>query len=385
MKKKIAIVFYIMAVGGAEKALIEFLRRFDTERYDVTLFTLNENGEYLNEISKDIRIEYIECTDTKSILLEDIKHLRIRRVIKGIALRILIRLCRSDYEKFAFPMMTMPKLPGEYDCVIAYKHNCEDTATMLTRISAKKRCSWVHNAPVKNKNIKSLYRHLNNVSLLFCVSKEVKKEIDNLYPYLADKTIVFYNQIDSQAIINKAQETLPIVFRDVSIMTVGRLHELKGQQMIPATARMLVDAGYDIHWYLVGDGPLREEVEREIEKYGVSDRVILLGTQTNPYPYIKNCDIYVQPSFSEGWGLTVQEARILHKPIVTTPVPVFSEQIVSGENGLIVDEMTPKALFDGIKTLIDHTEMREKFVENLEKEDHDNSKEMQKLYDFIES
>ena len=199
-----------------------------------------------------------------------------------------------------------------------------------------------------------------------------------------NKTAVMYNQFPYQQIISQSGVSIQPM-NSTALLTVGRLSSDKGQQMIPETARMLVDAGYDIHWYLVGDGPLREEVEREIEKYGVSDRVILLGTQSNPYPYIKNCDIYVQPSFSEGWGLTVQEARILHKPIVTTPVPVFGEQIISGENGLIVDEMTPKALFEGIKTLIDHPKMREKFVENLEKEEHDNSKEMQKFYDFIES
>jgi hypothetical protein len=61
------------------------------------------------------------------------------------------------------------------------------------------------------------------------------------------------------------------------------------------------------------------------------------------------------------------------------------EQFVSGVNGLIVDAMTPEALFEGIKTLIDHPEMRKKFVENLKNEGYDNSKELQKLYDFIES
>lgn len=107
----------------------------------------------------------------------------------------------------------------------------------------------------------------------------------------------------------------------ISIMTVGRLVSVKGQQMIPYTVRLLLNAGHDIHWYLVGDGLLRETVEEEIKKHDVADRVHLLGTQMNPYPYIKNCDIYVQPSFSEGYCTTTMEAKILHKPIVTTDAP----------------------------------------------------------------
>ena len=130
---------------------------------------------------------------------------------------------------------------------------------------------------------------------------------------------------------------------------------------------------------------MRETVESEIQKNDVAEHVILLGTQMNPYPYIKNCDIYVQTSFSEGWCLTVQEARILQKPIVTTPLPVMHEQIISGENGLTAEAVTPEALFEGIRTLLDHPELREKFVENLSHEVCDNSGELQKLYDFIES
>ena len=155
--------------------------------------------------------------------------------------------------------------------------------------------------------------------------------------------------------------------------------------MIPKTTRLLLDAGYDVFWYLVGEGGLRENIEAEIQKYDVAGHVILLGTQMNPYPYIKNCDIYVQTSFSEGWCLTVQEARILQKPIVSTPLPVMHEQIMSGENGLIAKDSTPEALAESIKLLLDNPELQEKFIEALRHEACDNTGELQKLYDFIES
>ncbi len=386
MKKKIAIVFNRMIVGGAEKALLNFLDALDKERYDVTLFTFNDKGAYFDEIPDNVTIKFTQFTDSKKYFWDCVKKFKIIRVINAIYCRCMIRLCKDEYKKFSYTMRTYPKFSEKYDCAIAYKMNFEDTATVIWRINADKKCAIMHSDidSVKATTDKFILLLLLLLDKIYCVSESCRNTLNKAYPMYKNKTAVMYNQFPYQQIISQSGVSIQPM-NSTPLLTVGRLSPEKGQQMIPETARMLVDAGYDIHWYLVGDGPLREEVESEIEKHGVSDRVILLGTQSNPYPYIKNCDIYVQPSFSEGWGLTVQEARILHKPIVTTPVPVFGEQIVSGENGLIVDEMTPKALFEGIKTLIDHPKMREKFVENLEKEDHDNSKEMQKFYDFIES
>ena len=153
--------------------------------------------------------------------------------------------------------------------------------------------------------------------------------------------------------------------------------------MIPKTCRILLDMGHEFYWYLVGDGPLRTKIEQEICKYRVSDRVFLLGTKENPYPYIKNCDIYVQTSFSEGYCTTTMEAKILHKPVVTTNAPGMREQFVSGENGLIVDAMTPEALANGIASLLDHPALCEKIIKNLKQNPFDNLSERKKIYDLI--
>ena len=151
------------------------------------------------------------------------------------------------------------------------------------------------------------------------------------------------------------------------------------------TVRYFLDAGYSVKWYLVGDGPLRNTIEEKCREYGVVDDVILVGTQKNPYPYIKSCDIYVQTSSSEGYCKTTMEAKTLNKAIVTTDAPGMREQFRSDENGLIVDDMTPEALFEGIRTLLDNPEMHNRFVEKLKEEVHDNSCELDKLYAFIES
>ncbi len=385
MKKKIAIVFNRMIVGGAEKALSNFLDALDKEKYDITLFTLDDKGAYFDEIPNGVEIKFTQFADSKKYFWDCVKTFKIFKVLNALYCRCMIRLCRDEYKKFLYTMRIYPKFQEKFDCAIAYKMNYDNTATVITRINADKKCAFMHSdsdqvKKKKGKFISLLFKYLD---MIFCVSEECRNALNTTYPTYKNNTEVMHNQVPSRQIINLSNYDIQPLAH-IALLTVGRLSSEKGQQMIPAAARMLLDAGYDIHWYLVGDGPLREEVEREIEKYGVSDRVILLGTQSNPYPYIKNCDIYVQPSFSEGYCTTTVEAKILQKPIVTTDAPGMREQFVSGENGLIVDAMTPEALFDGIKKLIDHPVMSEKFVENLKNEVYDNSKELQKLYDFIE-
>ena len=386
MKKKIAFVMTEIETGGVSEALIEMLKHFDYSLYHVTIWVCKGTGIEQHRLDSRAEIRHWGNNET---LFSTLKNGQVFSFIRQVIYRILGRCNIKCNDKHAFfCIRSYADLDTElFDYIICYQGVSPlALPNALYRIPGRKRILWVHGdlgrQGKEHSFCKKLYNRFDGV---VAVSKAACDLFVKQYDYPIDHTMIFQNLIDPHMIVDSSTIPPKISIKHSCIVTVGRLSPEKGQQMIPETAQMLVDAGYDIHWYLVGDGPLREEVEREIEKHGVSDRVVLLGTQSNPYPYIKNCDIYVQPSFSEGWGLTVQEARILHKPIVTTPVPVFGEQIVSGENGLIVDAMTPEALFEGIKTLIDHPEMREKFVENLKNEGYDNSKELQKLYDFIES
>ena len=388
MKKKIAIVFNRMIVGGAEKALINFLNAIDKSKYDITLFTFNNEGAYFDLIPKDVTIKYTKFDNSKEYLKQLIRSMNIRELFNSLFCRIMIRLCRDEYKKFSYTLRTYPKFDEQYDCAIAYKMNFEDTATVIWRILADKKCAIMHSDI--NRVRKSTDRFILLLLLLlldkiFCVSRACQQTLKDAYPMHANKTEVMYNIFPYSQILNLADRNISPSLFENSLVTVGRLSAEKGQQLIPRTTRLLLDAGYDIHWYLIGDGPLRETVELECSKNQVHDRVHFLGSLDNPYPYIKNCDIYVQPSFSEGYCTTTIEAKILKKPIVTTNAPGMREQFVSGENGIIVDAMTPESLFKGIKSLLDHPELREKLAKALSLETFDNTSELDKLYRFIES
>ena len=389
MKKKIAFVLDTMNIGGVEKALLELLRVFDFNQYDVTLWLRDDCGPLQSQIDSRVKIQYWGCTNTRAILIKQLKNGRLVGFARGIIYRILSRSYISEYDLNAlYSVKCLPYCSDfVYDCVIAYQVlSPAVVATALYRLNGIKKVLWVHGRNVRPEKLNSFFDKVYcKFDLIACVSGSTKQEFGRDFPHAVKKAHVLYNVLNPATIVQKANEPIENELTGIAIATVGRLVSIKGQAMIPQTARLLLDAGYDVFWYRVGDGPLRETIEAEIRKHDVAGHVILLGTQMNPYPYIKNCDIYVQPSFSEGYCTTTMEAKILRKPIVTTDAPGMREQFVSGENGLIVDAMTPEALFGGIHTLLDHPELQEKFVENLSHEVCDNTGELQKLYDFIES
>ena len=397
--KKIAVVFYHMVVGGAERSLIEFLKTIDQSKYQVTLYTREVIREYKDEIPHGIEIVNVRGeilpSNPQQLLKEDIRHFRVCSVAAGIYYRIRIRTTKNPQKYFYFTRKVYRIKPESYDCVISYKPSYDNILFPLIRLKTNKYCLFFHSTVRGAEDDRQKYDSFaNNSSLnqmaldcfgkVFCVSESVQQSVNRQYPFLANKTEVFYNIFDIEKIRLQAQESVPITMHKCSIVSVGRLSREKGQTLVPHTARLLLKDGCQFKWYLIGDGPAREEIERQIELYGVQDQVVLLGTKPNPYPYMKNCLIYVQPSFSEGFCTATVEAKILGKPVVTTDVSGMREQFVDGANGLIVDEITSESLYRGIKYLLDHPEVRQRFTEHLAGENCDNSTEMEKLYRYIE-
>ena len=173
-------------------------------------------------------------------------------------------------------------------------------------------------------------------------------------------------------------------FNGVRILTVGRLSKEKGQDLtIPVLARLKED-GYNVRWYCIGDGNAREEYEKLIKDYNVENDYILLGATPNPYPFMKQCNIYVQPSRHEGYCITLAEARCFDNPIVSTNFTGASEQITHDQTGLIVN-FDEQQMYNAIKQLLDDQKLRNRFRKNLKNEIVDTTNEMEKLYKIADS
>ena len=383
-KKKLAFVANCCIVGGVETALISLLNQIDTQKYDITLFTNFCGNPVVHSIPPQIKCIDLDAYNIKTVYTAARKSRNYGRALAILWNYARFRLARDKYLKTPLLYQHIKFDESKFDCVIAYKYGISTVFIAKNALNASKTILWLHGVlPSQDKQYLQL---LCSFDQCFCVSEFVRTHFLQRCSTMAEKTAVIHNALSADEILQKS-EPLPCD-TDFSkawlLTTVGRLGQDTCQIVIPKTARMLTDSGLDFVWYLIGDGPERTAIEQEIKRCGVEDKVFLLGTKSNPYPYIRTCTIYVQTSTSEGWCLTTQEARILHKPCVVTDIPVMHEQFVDGENGIIADGTDAAALYRGILRLIRSDALRVHITETLSATPQDTANELAKLYDFIE-
>ena len=191
-----------------------------------------------------------------------------------------------------------------------------------------------------------------------------------------------YNIVSPKVINNMSKEKVEFDNATINLVSVGRLNYQKGYDLAIEVCRKLIKKGYDIKWNIIGDGEERTNLEKLIKEYNLEDRFVLLGIKENPYPYVRNADIYVQTSRFEGKSIAIDEAKILNKPILITNFSTAKDQISNGENGLIVD-MDIDSIFKGLEILINDENLRNKLTNNLSKEKLGTENEINKLYSLF--
>ena len=148
--------------------------------------------------------------------------------------------------------------------------------------------------------------------------------------------------------------------------------------------KKILDYGVNVKWYLIGYGSDESLIKEKIKDNKMEEHVFILGKKTNPYPYIKACDFYIQPSRYEGKAVTVREAQILFKPVIITRFPTSASQLTDGYDGIIVD-MDNDGCAKGITNFIKNKNLQEKIIKNLKSNDYSNSNEIEKIYELVES
>jgi glycosyltransferase involved in cell wall biosynthesis len=185
-------------------------------------------------------------------------------------------------------------------------------------------------------------------------------------------------------LMSRQELALEIPMNDdyLNLLTIGRFSPQKKLEEVPAICRGIIEAGVNVRWYIIGYGGSDEYIRKEIEREGMKDYVILLGKKENPYPYIKSCDWYVQPSRYEGKSVVVREAQILGKPVIVTNYPTASSQIKHGVDGVIV----PMEIGECINPIVDalsSEELRDGLIEYVRYHDYGNVSEVEKIYELI--
>ena len=254
-----------------------------------------------------------------------------------------------------------------YDCAIAYRIGiC--TEFVLYVVKSNKKITWWHHGSFDyNDRETNIIQHIyDKFDYIVSVSEGCKKMLLERFHNIEDKLVVIPNIIDSDLIIQKSLDNVNIfenLDRFIKIISIGRLSPEKGMINCVYVCKKLVQAGYKVKWYLIGDGVEYENILTEIKNNNLEDSIYLLGNISNPYPYLKKADIYVHPSYVESMSITVLEAMTLEVPVVVVKSIGPSEFIKNDVNGILV-KPTIGDLYNGIVKIIEDRALYKKIKSN---------------------
>lgn len=369
--KDLLIMAKSLGGGGSEVALIELINALPEELYNITLVLLDSDNEYAYRLKKKVNV--IQLTFSSAFAKSLVSMYAFpAKVLKKLSVNYYI-----PYYDFIANSVTNV-FEKTYDIAIDfYGYGSFVTAFLVKKIQAKKKATWIHDE--KLYWMKNVQKYLNKYDKVYGVSQAVVDAFCKKYPLYRDKADVFYNVIDIEEIKRKSEQDERIPFKDIfNIVTVGRLTEQKGYDIAIKAANILKQKKIDFAWYAIGSGRDEEKLKKLVEKYHLEGQFVFLGRKDNPYPYMKHCDLYVQPSRHEGYVITLVEARVLCLPIVSSDIPSSREQIQDGVNGFIT-KLSEEALADKIEYLYNNPSQREKTTVYLKEHPIDFSTEILKL------
>lgn len=395
MKKKLLFVIDSLNCAGAEKSLTTLLNLIDYKNYEVDLQLFSYGGEFENLLPRETnlldKLKYTKFTE-KSIKenlisirnIEDIKMLKAR-------IKFSYTIRKKHYtnpEKARLFWQINSNVIEEsnikYDIAISYAQGIP-TFYVADKVNSEKKFAWVNTSYTLdkiNKNFqKQFYKKYDNIVAVSDSARDIFIETFNEYKHKIKVIydINDYNFISKMSNINKGYED---DFKGIKILTVGRLTMQKGYDLALDACKRLRDEGINFRWYALGRGPFENDMKQYIKSNNLEDNFKLLGVKSNPYPYIKNCDIYVQTSRYEGFGLAIAEARMLNKPVITTEFDSVYNQMIQEKNGLVV-KMSGEAIYKGIKRIIEDEKLKNNIVEYLKNEKKGNIEELDKFYELI--
>ena len=379
--KSLALLLPAMRLGGAEKIALNFIPEL-MKHFKVTVILNKKEGELLDRLPEGVEVIEDKLMSFGELVKYDFKHFRLIKLFRDFVYYIKIKFKKNSDKNYRYLVSRTPQLNRRFDIAIAYVANVSTQIfSCLDRTDADKKIAWIHGETTELKDVKLYTECYAGFDKIFCVSGVSRNHFVEKFPSIADKCDVYYNPINRDEIIEKAKEAPDVQFDSefINILSVGRISPEKGFDMVPRVAKILRDKGYPVRFYIIGDGAWAPMVREQIEKKGTEDSVFLLGTKTNPHPYMKACDIYVQPSYEEGYSTTICEAGTLGCAIVgTTTSGGIREQVEDGVSALLA-EPTAESIAEKIEQLINDSVLMRTLRDNVAKIDFSNRCEIQKI------
>lgn len=344
MRKKILFIITALNGGGAERVLINILRYLDYNLYDVDLCLLFQEGVFLPDVDK--RVKVYSVYSAKSLLYK--LHRKFYQYIGSVFFlsgRIRKTICQN------------------YDTIVSFAEGTSLQFHQFILDKGNRHVTWVHTDFINNHWTGHLYKRgdeeiaYKNMHEIVFVSKDAQLQFNHCFPTINVQQRVIYNLIDTELIRKEAEREKPKK-RKFTIVAVGRLVEAKRFDRLINVCGMLKQNHYDVDTWIIGEGHLRNELEDQIKELHLQDNVFLLGFKNPPYAYMREADLFVSTSDVEGYPLVVCEAMTLGLPIVATKITGPMELLENNRYGLLVEKKEEDILGAILQMLKDETKYK---------------------------
>lgn len=399
MKKHILIISHALELGGAERSLLGLLDALNPERWDIDLFLLRHEGELMDFIPSYVHV--LPPVPAYTVLARPMKDTLGEGHLLLTAARLAGKIAAGRYakkhghtesavdleysHKFTCPFMPAIQLDKTYDLAVSF---LTPHYFVAEKVQARKKIAWIHTDYSQVQvNATSELAMWDAYNFIASISDAVTDSFLSVFPSLKEKVVLIGNMLPASLIKDQAKEFVPEeempLDRCIHLLSVGRYCTAKNFDNVPDICARLLGFGLNIKWYLIGYGGDEPLIRQRIAEAHMEDHVILLGKKENPYPYIKACDLYVQPSRYEGKAVTVREAQMLGKPVVITRYATSASQLEEGVDGVIVP-MDNEGCAAGIADLLRDPEKMARLSACCRLRDYTNASEVQKLYAIME-
>jgi len=336
MSKSILIITKHLNIGGAEKMLLRFLPIFFSLGYKVDIYLLYNSGILL-ESNLDCLLNSEQCTVSYFFSQKKEEY---KKIMKENPI--------SVYKK---------NIKKEYNIEIAFQ---ESYATKIVSNSPNEKSTkiaWIHSnfeeyhfsAHAYNCNFEEFQTYQSFDKIVFC-SHSAKQAFDRVLANNFQNKYVIYSPISTKICRKYATQYAPCI-TGTYFLVLSRLSPQKGLDRLIEAARILKGRGIAFKIVIVGSGELESQLRTMILNYGLLSQVQLHPSTTNPFPYLKNCLAYISPSYTESFGIAVQEALCMSVPIIACNTPGTQEVLKGGKFGEIIPP-SKYALADALERYI---------------------------------
>lgn len=392
--RDIFITAHSMDIGGAEKSLLGILENVDTRIYNIDLFLLRHEGELLKEIPSAINVlpknnKYSSLGTPLSDVIKNcefrIAYSRLKgkfkaqKRIKQLSITGDNNIINEYSHKYT--VNAMPEMSNkEYDVAVSFM---SPHYFVANKVKAKKKIAWIHtDYSTFQVDVESETKMWDMYDQIIAISEAARINFVKTFPKLQSKVSVIENILPYKYIQRLSNRfTVEDEMKEdgsIKLLSIGRFTYPKRFDEVPKMCKIIKNCGLNIKWYLIGFGSDEDLITSKIAEAGMEKYVINLGKKENPYPYIKSCDFYIQPSRYEGKSIAVREAQAFSKPVIITNYSTAHSQLNDGIDGVIVPLETEDAA-KGIASFIKDKNKQEEIINNTKKTDYIGISEIEKI------